>query len=703
MNSTSRDYEIFLQDVTKNFLKNKPVFEAAEEQARRKAIMELELIERHSSACPVYAQSEYRINISSLDEEGIKSAMGEQFYNPEVMKAAACAIDAIFYGIPDSQGTISLNEAIRNYLTDLKTLSSGIQGVTAKAQIKDVNDMCVVKFPKHGADDDLRHELFVTTVNGGINSLREGEDGVPNFAYVFGGLRGPMPAVDPDTKQIVSWFSDMEPTSVPYILMENISPAVNGVEYIKTATVKQALSMYFQAIFALNYAHRKIDFTHYDAHNENLLMRDISKSGMGSNFVIPYTTANGNVFYVWADRVATFIDFGMAGIRHGGTYFGIPQVKWIRNAQYNDHSWPLHDAYKLLMFLIMDAQEAGNRPVMNELAKIFRFFNKTEDPFKVALFKPSGDKTSQWYHRFSLPYTDKNTQFTLTDLLRYMFGAVDHKGVVFKTPPTGVKVLECNQCYTFNSISQTIGAENSIPQPKTFFEFYDVGNYIHNRNPDDYEVMSSNFDYETARQQWYTEIDDYKNQARDLRAGAQRVNLAVFPVLRLGTLKLVQSSYKNIYSLVRILESMLTHLKVARWMSLSFDDQQLAQDVVHIRKEVLAYNGVLCELIGNAVDNYVIIEQTLHTPEWKEAVARNSKLRWYGESAGDIMALQNRACKSEVVPRILAKTDIKPLPALPRMAKSEPEPPTSPDFSIYRTSPRSQISRAAPQYSAYGF
>ena len=225
------------------------------------------------------------------------------------MKAAMCTADSIFYTSPYDVGSLYLNNRIRMYIHNLRQVGGeSAEGYALVADFENAKDMFVVKVSRSPSDDTLLHELVVGLY--GTNKLRQY---IPNFAYVYGGFKCSPPLIDPETKKVITWcLHDTNP--VNYVLYENITPAVPMSKYLQTCTGKDFVNVYLQVLYALRLALKVSDYTHYDLHYENVLIREPSPGTISGPFQIAYETERG-VEYVLTHVIPTFIDYGFSHIK----------------------------------------------------------------------------------------------------------------------------------------------------------------------------------------------------------------------------------------------------------------------------------------------------------------------------------------------------------------------------------------------------
>ena len=144
---------------------------------------------------------------------------------------------------------------------------------------------------------------------------------------------------------------------------------------MKTCSSEEFLNQYLQTLFSLDIAEKEIGFTHYDLHDQNVLVRN---PGFGT-FQMRYDLSNGQTYYVEMDKIATFIDYGHSHILYKDNSYGLHTYRLIPYCEFYDRVWTLHDSYKLLLFSAMDARKYNNLEVLNSCSRLLKFFNLKED------------------------------------------------------------------------------------------------------------------------------------------------------------------------------------------------------------------------------------------------------------------------------------------------------------------------------------
>ena len=427
----------------------------AGEQSKQQ-VWELQIINRQN-ICPVNKLNVLQEDLTGLKPEQFKSLVRDQFYNAELMSALMCTVDSIYYS---SSSAVTYNERIRNWLQNLRQIGSeSVSGYAMISSLGTANDSFIVKSPRPTVRDDLQHELFIGMF--GTNRLRKY---VPNFAYIFGGFQCSPPLIDEQSKQVTAWCNNTE-SKVNYVLYENIAPAKSMHEYItRTTSAKDFLNKYLQIVYALRKGKEICDFSHYDLHVENVLIRSLDGQ---KSFYIPYETEKGKIEYMLTDAISTIIDYGSSHINYKGKSYG--KYPWISAGVYPDRSFILGDCYKFLLHCSSSAQLVGNKKILLECSKILRFFNQEENIAQIL-----GRQRGVFYY---LPWLPESSSVSIDDYTKYIRSVCDCS--FFSDVPTG-KVIGCKNkdskyggsCTRPEDVLRMIGMKPTVPQ--TMFEFYDL-------------------------------------------------------------------------------------------------------------------------------------------------------------------------------------------------------------------------------------
>jgi hypothetical protein len=451
---TSEEIESLVDQRIKTF-RQPDIRQRYSEGERKQMSIEAEILET-TSICPVEQLKHLENTFFGVDTRKLKNISQKEFYNAKMMLAIMCLTDTVIHLSPAEGGAFTSHQRIRHWISHLRRIGKeSAFGYAMVASFEEASDMFVIKAPRDDeANRDATHELFVGLF--GTNRLREY---VPNFAYVYGGFRCSPPLIDPETRDVVSWCGSSG-KSYQYIIYENISPSISFGDYIRNATFDQFLEKYLQILYALRQAHKIIDFTHYDLHMHNVLLRKIpSFQGV---FSIPYETERGTE-YLLTDAIATIIDYGRAHIQYNDQHFGVWNVPVY--FIYPDRSFPLYDAYKLLNWLLFKMMQTRN-PTFDEASRLLLFFRPQEKPEDIV--RKHSDST------YILPLTPEISQLSLDDFITFI--RQNWATPFLRSQPGSEPLLSCQGerlCLTYEKIIEELGLHQVHP-PRDLFDFCDM-------------------------------------------------------------------------------------------------------------------------------------------------------------------------------------------------------------------------------------
>lgn len=442
-----------LTEVREEISRNERVFNLGfvPAEGEQKAL-EAELISR--GGCSVQDKEYYQEHLGDLDERELSRLLGEKFYDPAVMQFFSCLLQSLSYQSPraSSEGILP-RERVRHWLVQLKELSSGANGTAITAALEGMaNKEIVMKAPFGGS---LIHEIFIGLF--GTNFLRAQ---VPNFSFVYGGFACSPPFIS--EKNVLSWCSNnCTPdqirqgtcSEVSYALYENVTPAIDLRKRIENCTGEQYLNWFLQVTLALYTASKEINFTHFDLHNENVLIRQL-----GRRVNVPYQF-QGRTIFVETDTIPMLIDYGFSfctyrGRDHPAKFGGLR--KFLGNFT---GSFPMYDIYKLLLWGYVTANDTKNQQVFDVSRQLFRYFSPEN---------PKGFVDFGLKNFFSLP---QRANVPLDDFVEFVL-SLNPTAVV---PIPWGETFSCSgdSCQTPEEIDQQLGM-NRDPQARDLFELYDL-------------------------------------------------------------------------------------------------------------------------------------------------------------------------------------------------------------------------------------
>jgi len=372
---------------------------------------EIKIIARTSSFCPYE-----KLVPRTMRAEDIEEALKEGYDDANILRTLMCMNNTLV--LYPGGSSFGRNQKVRDFIRKLRQI--GAESVTGYALLADIKGrkkegegLMVVKVPRRN-DENQRlnqiHEYFVGVY--GTNLLRSK---IPNFAFILGIFQCSPPYIDTkngEDREALTYCQNTNlENQVYYLLYENVKDSKTLADFITNGcTFEEYLNILVQVVFALDIAYRKIDFTHYDLHTDNVLIRELP-----SEIYIPYELEN-ETYYLRTKYVATIIDLERSHIKYNGKDFGF---SFIEASIFPDISYPLADIYKLLMFSLegaLGSLQLGLRTdqeiIKDRLAKNPEVFGKGRS--LLTYFNPQLAKTRQvaQYLRetrkyfYSLPYLE---------------------------------------------------------------------------------------------------------------------------------------------------------------------------------------------------------------------------------------------------------------------------------------------------------
>lgn len=443
--------EIHVKDLLEHFYKvnNDPKFNSSnlerEQQRNEQTIIYKEPLCLSSTIKYIYA------NKYNLDNEKYSDYMVDEFYNKDVMDASQCISTTFF-----TDSKLSTKYKLNDWIKSLVIVGEGSHGIAMKSNIYGNKDIFAIKV----SNEDIIHEYFIGVY--GVNKLRKY---VPNFMYTFGMFHcGKIIQELQDENKVLSLCNDMDTS---YIILEYIPNSISFANAILTKRLNKDvwINIYIQLMYSLIIANEKIDFTHYDLHPDNVLIRYLDE-----NVSIPYTTERETI-YVNTNFVATIIDYGYSHIQYKGKHYGIHGYSDI--GRYSDRSHPFHDLFNILTmsaYILRENNALDSQyQIMNQIYKIFDGANDLESTLNGNHQYTQIVRRTIYEYPFDEKFRDKNIYLDFIDKVKKIIGETD-----LLTYKPKYKVINCNEIsctstkdYYSNVISKPITNQN-------FLSFYDA-------------------------------------------------------------------------------------------------------------------------------------------------------------------------------------------------------------------------------------
>lgn len=464
--------------------------------------------------------------IENMNMNNIRTMIETQPYNADLFKLLFCTVQAGLILHPnekpystqkgeqteqdylDDEDILPNSEAIKNTLSDLTIIGSGVYGSVYAMKVNQTENIFTIKTSKRDEQerDSIVHEFFVGLI---LNKLRRSEDGVPqtpNLLYVYGvfkcfNLTGPKntPFLCPINGQVRKYFMITE-----YVRGSQFSG------YFRDITIEDLLSIYCQLLFTLHTAWIAHDFTHYDLHPGNIVVEKLHQFSLDKNQksqLIPYFI-NGEMIYVKANLLPKIVDYGMSHIANADPSFtsddddptdfehfgnmssfvnGIPGINPL-------NSRPLYDLYRITGEIIHSLKEGKNDAAYAQFFPLFLRFPNVQDKQDEIIndfdYKGPADFAVQMEnflkakHKEFWPYDSKNSDMEIGDVFletiefikesymtQIVFNEDEKNDLVAQVDPTNGQyeagVFRCqNNCTNVETLKQAAGYPGSFKRRK---------------------------------------------------------------------------------------------------------------------------------------------------------------------------------------------------------------------------------------------
>lgn len=260
----------------------------------------------------------------------MKQLLENQFFNPAVMDVISATLNKYLYLSNDDKIP---STKFRNFFSELQKVGDDSYfGTALLSMSKDLS--VIIKVPDMFTQETVLHEMFV-----GICELNKLRRLCINFAYVLGGLFcSPILTKDKRVEGFCTVPLKEGKGSIPYVIYENINDSISLRELFKfELTVEDYIGIIAQILLALDIAYKECDFTHFDLHLRNIMIRPMDD----------YAILRFGEYYVKTRFIAFFIDYGLSHVKHLGIDIGSP-VQAYPGVDYSKSN-PFYDIHMLFM------------------------------------------------------------------------------------------------------------------------------------------------------------------------------------------------------------------------------------------------------------------------------------------------------------------------------------------------------------------
>lgn len=281
-----------------------------------------------------------------------KEMLEQKFHSADFMNKLFCSVQSFVF-IQNNLEMFPIAKRVRDHFKNLETLASGSFGETYKASFQSIQDSVVIKTSKFGKEESqtaLVHEYFV-----GLKVANKMREKVPNFAQVLGFFRCSVPRINIDNITVNSWCYVRSQEEIPenamglvgdYIIYEKIpGKTLQDTLYSSPQPpFSDVVNWIMQIIFALYIADRDHQFTHFDLHFGNIMMRDIPDK---ENTWVLYELEEDFSVWLRCSSIATMIDYGFSSCTYENIEYNKERSS-SSNRGFLQGSRPLYDVWILL-------------------------------------------------------------------------------------------------------------------------------------------------------------------------------------------------------------------------------------------------------------------------------------------------------------------------------------------------------------------
>jgi len=278
---------------------------------------------------------------------------------------------------------------------------SGIMGdVETKQEIEYLIKMYTPEYLDDDIFDEHINEAFVGLF--GTNKLRKI---IPNFSLVRSILFDKECPIIRSNPRHVEIFN---PKHCTYIMYEYIK-GDTSFEFIKSVNLDMLKSIIKQIIFALYEANKLINFTHFDLHLGNIIIKELS-----NEITIYYPSSDEKIITKY---VSVIIDYGSSHIKYNNFDYG--KILYEGNVV-NDSFW-IHDIFKMLMFFYTGILEYNNQKSLKKyVSTLLSFF--TGEEMTDILYEDFKESNEYFAVRYSTKF--KDTKFSFDNFISFVINNI---------------------------------------------------------------------------------------------------------------------------------------------------------------------------------------------------------------------------------------------------------------------------------------
>ena len=421
-------------------------------------------------------------SITSVNPDSLVKVARENFNNIYLMEEMASIVMASHWPAKYLTST----QLVHSHIKPQRMIGGGGYGIVFTAGFMHPNELLAIKI---NSEEDVATDIHEIAIGFKLNTLRTR---TPNYAYVYGFYSCHR------EKDNIASFCVREGTKQKFIVYENIPGTTLNGRLQRGMNPCEFFSAYIQIMHALRIANDAFEYSHYDLHTKNVIIRPTT-----AKYVME-RRSDSNTYIETFGGIATMIDFGMSYLKHHGGSRHLPLTRSCRSFESikntnvlgsgSDWAVPInfppyagiesnannlfYDAFKLLF---TSYTSAANLETQKHIVKAMRFFHFTlADITKLA----ESDHYPHLPRKFSRGLSFDRWIVTLEKIFKTLGGTV--------TLDIQTDCLACNYKETYEQdIKPLVGlSPTSRPDPSSSLGLLDDSIY-----QDILDVVSSDKNY----------------------------------------------------------------------------------------------------------------------------------------------------------------------------------------------------------------
>lgn len=345
---------------------------------------------------PCEIKTKYIDLLDKVSEPMLKYILSKNFMKGADMKAVLCLFDTLFLSLSPNKenGIYVLTKEITKFIDTLDVLSTGADGIVYNARffsdIELIIKLAINQDDEEEKDEEEKQEeikrkrdMMIREYYIGIKAMNKLRYIVPNFVYTLGCFMCDKPS---DNNPLENLCENVAGATNPFIVYEKIpgdkEKHVNTVGDLisNKLTFDQWLVIFFQLLLALEVAQREVEFTHFDLHFENVMIRKQNNF----EYSVPldmstYTIKN-------PEFIPVIIDFGRSTCSIDSETIGTYGFEGLGVL---NHMVPGQDMYMFMSYCCNKATNDTNDIDIDLRKKIallfYNFYEKDTDPYPIKI------------------------------------------------------------------------------------------------------------------------------------------------------------------------------------------------------------------------------------------------------------------------------------------------------------------------------